>query len=218
MDVRLRGVQTEILVRVHRRVVDADFVVQVRPGGASAEPDVADDVAALHALARGNVEAREMSVTRRDAVWMVDHDQSPVAVLQVGELDHAVCGRDDRMSVRARDIYAGVERALTVERVSALTEGTGDGTFDRPQVRRGGEPQPVGGGGVALAKLDAERGSAAHRGGAQRVELVDGRGELLIAKLAVDLEHGVGLQAVERGDLARQRTERRSLDFVLLRD
>src|SRR5579862_5465298 len=68
----------EVLVRIHRSVIDADFVVEVGPGGPSAFSDIADQVASLHSLPNRNGEAREVTVARADAVSVVDYDRLAV--------------------------------------------------------------------------------------------------------------------------------------------
>ena len=44
----------EVLVGINWGLVDADFVVEVRTSGASAEADVAEDVATVNILAGGD--------------------------------------------------------------------------------------------------------------------------------------------------------------------
>ncbi len=46
----LRHRQPQILIGIHRNVVDADFVVEMRAGGASALADVAERIAAVNVL------------------------------------------------------------------------------------------------------------------------------------------------------------------------
>jgi len=64
-------------VGIYWSVVDANFVVEVRAGAASAVADVADGVAAVYVLSGEDGKAGEVSVTRRDSVAMVNRDRAP---------------------------------------------------------------------------------------------------------------------------------------------
>jgi hypothetical protein len=46
--------QAKILMRIYRSIVDADFVVKMGPGAAAADANVANDIAAVNALADNN--------------------------------------------------------------------------------------------------------------------------------------------------------------------
>jgi hypothetical protein len=48
--------QSKILVRIYRSVVDADFVVKMWAGAATADADVSNDVAAMYVLADSDCE------------------------------------------------------------------------------------------------------------------------------------------------------------------
>ena len=66
---------------------------------------------------------------------VVHHDGASVAAQEIGKGDCAVRGSDYGRAHRRRDVDAGVEGAFPVKRIDALTKGTGDLTFDRPEVR-----------------------------------------------------------------------------------
>src|SRR5581483_7962118 len=70
-------------------------------------------------------------------------DQASVAAVEVGKADYAIRGCDDGLAVFGGDVHATVEGALTIERVNALAEGSGDASLDRPQGRRLGHPYPI---------------------------------------------------------------------------
>src|SRR4051812_32259805 len=112
----------QVLIRIDGRVVDADFVVEVGAGAASAEADVADDLASVNALTRGDSEAGQVSVTGGDAMAVVELDEVSVAAHVAGVDDDAIRRRNDRITVRAGNIDSAVEGALTAERVGALAE------------------------------------------------------------------------------------------------
>src|ERR1700674_1115646 len=101
--------QPTILVGIPRGVVDAIFVVGVRPGGASAEADVADGVAAMDVLSGGDGEARKMAVAGGDAMSMVNHDGASVAAQEIGEGNCAIGRSDHRRPDTGGDVNTGVE-------------------------------------------------------------------------------------------------------------
>src|SRR5574341_2453499 len=81
--------EAQVLVGVHRRVVDADLVVQVGSGGAAAEADVADGVAAAHALAGGHGEGGQVPEAGGGAVAVVDDHHAAVSAEEFGADDQA---------------------------------------------------------------------------------------------------------------------------------
>ncbi len=86
----------QVFVGVDGGVVDADLVVEVGSGGAAAEADVADGVAAVDELSGSDGEAGEVAVAGGDAVSVIDDDGASVTAEEVGEDDRAVRGGDDR--------------------------------------------------------------------------------------------------------------------------
>ena len=140
--------EAQVLVGIHRGVVDADFVVEVRPGRASAEADVADGVAAMDVLSGGDGEARKVAEAGGDSVSMVDHNSASVAAQKISERNGAVGRSDHGRADTGGDIDTGVEGAFSIERINALAEGAGDLAFDRPEVRSSVSADPVGSGGV----------------------------------------------------------------------
>ena len=151
----------KVFIRIDRSIVDADFVVKMRAGGASAETDITDRVAAMNMLPRRDREAGEMAVASRDAVAMIHHDGLTVSAKEVGESDYAIGGGDDGMTVGAANIHAAVKRAFSVEGIDPLPKAAGDLAIDRPQVGRRVGAVPVGGSGVAShSQANANRGGA----------------------------------------------------------
>src|ERR1700736_5888210 len=86
----VRDVQAEVFVRIDGRVVDADFIVEMRARRSSAGADITDNVAAMNVLAGGGGEAGKMAVAGTDAVTMVEHDDFAVTAKEVDEGDHPV--------------------------------------------------------------------------------------------------------------------------------
>src|SRR5438105_15946278 len=103
--------QAQVFVGVHWRIVDANFVVEMRASGASAEAHIADGVAAVNVLAGGDGEARKMAVAGRNSVSMIDHDGAAIAAEEVGEGHGAIRGCNHRGAHIGGNIYAGVESA-----------------------------------------------------------------------------------------------------------
>src|SRR5579863_5641864 len=87
----------QVFVGIDRRIVDADFVVEVRASGASAFANVADDVTAMHGLPGGHGKSGKMAVTRADAVAVIDFVGAAVATENVGKSDDSVGRGHDRM-------------------------------------------------------------------------------------------------------------------------
>src|SRR5689334_22609451 len=109
--------------------------MQVRPGAPSAEADIAKHLAAVHLLSRGHGKARQVAVTGGDVVAVIENDQPPVTVGEIGVADYALGGCNHRIAVVSGDIDAAVESAFTVEGIHALAEGAGHPPLDRPHVR-----------------------------------------------------------------------------------
>ena len=118
----MRHVDAQILIGIHRGVVDADLVMQVWTGAAAAEADIADHVAAANVLARGNREAGKVSEARNDAVTVLKNDRSTVSAHEVGEIHDAIRGCDDWLAHRGRDIDPSMKRAFTIEWIDAFAE------------------------------------------------------------------------------------------------
>ena len=136
----------EIFVGVYGDVVDADFVVEMGAGGASALANVADGVAAVDVLSGGDGEAGQVAVAGGDAVAVIEHDGASVAAEEVGEGDGTVGRRDHGRAYVGGDIDAGVEGAFSVKRIDALAERAGDLAFDGPEIGSRVGADPIGGG------------------------------------------------------------------------
>src|SRR5271165_5214209 len=91
--------QAKVLVGIDRGIVDADFVVEVRPGAATALANESDGVSAMHVLAGHDRKVRQMAVAGSDAVAVVNHDGASVSAQEIGVSDYAVGGSYHRLSV-----------------------------------------------------------------------------------------------------------------------
>src|SRR5258706_3842018 len=68
--------------RIDLRIVDANFVMQVRPGDQPCRPAIGSDLAPTHAHSCSHGKARQMAVSGRIAVAVRDDDE--IAVLAAG--------------------------------------------------------------------------------------------------------------------------------------
>ena len=96
--------------------------MEVRAGRAAGRADVADDVAALHRLARLDVEPAQVAVARRQPEVVPDDDQVAVVAGVRGRLDRAVGGRVDRLALLGRDVEPLMEAGLAGERIRTAAE------------------------------------------------------------------------------------------------
>src|SRR5271169_5526799 len=123
----------EVAHRVDGSAIDADFVMNMRAGGASAHTDAAKYVASSDAHARRHRKAGQMAVPRFRAKAVVHDDQPAVAFVLFRVRHHAIAAGANYVAVLRGNIDASVEGAFTAERVQSLTEGSGDASHDRPQ-------------------------------------------------------------------------------------
>ena len=112
----------QVFVRIDWDIVDADFVVKVWAGAASAIADVADRVAPVYVLPGINRKALHVSVACGDAVAVVEDDRPTISAHEVGEFYDTFGRRHNRLPVNRTDIDARVECAFTVERINTLAE------------------------------------------------------------------------------------------------
>ena len=218
-------------------VVDSDLVVEVGAGGAAGLTDVADDLTAHDALAGDDSEGGHVPVDGANAVAVVEDNFTTVAVGHAGRLYEAVAGGVDGGAHGGLDVHAGMECAFTIEGIFALAEAGADLAFDGPDGGRVGELGPVAGVGGKAAWGEATLKSAGDAAGKclglERVELVDGELDLLLADVVRDGEGGRGgrvrcgsggllagfiLETVDGGDFLGERAERGDLYIALVGD
>src|ERR1700739_714357 len=141
----LLGVGAQILVRIHRHLVYANLVMQVRTRSAACLSHVSDDLSALHMLARDNASRRKMPVEREQIVAVVKHHSAAVSGAHVLAGHVTVAGSAHRSSVWRFDIDARMKRAFSVDRIFTLTEARSYAAFNGPDRRRIGKLCPVAG-------------------------------------------------------------------------
>src|SRR5438270_3637578 len=95
----MRDANVHLFIRVHRSVINADFIVQVGAGGAAGQANESDELATADAITRADGKTGEMSVAGADAVAMLDLNQPPVTTHGFSFGDNAVSGRNDGMAV-----------------------------------------------------------------------------------------------------------------------
>ena len=88
----------QIFVRIDRDIVDADFIVKVRPRAAASIADISDRIAAMKVLARKDREALHMPVTCGNAVAVIKDDGASVSAHEVREHHNCVRRSDDLLS------------------------------------------------------------------------------------------------------------------------
>src|SRR5579871_1561271 len=76
----LRQAETEEFVGIHWGIVDSHFIMQVRSGTPSAEPDKAERVAAMNALPGSYGKTGKVTIECGDAVAMIDQHSPSIAV------------------------------------------------------------------------------------------------------------------------------------------
>ena len=102
----MRVGDAQVLVGIHRDIVDADFVMKVGPGRASAVADITDGVAAMHVLSGINRKALHMAIASRDSVAVIENDRSSISAHEVCEFNDSVCRGHDWLSIDRADIHA----------------------------------------------------------------------------------------------------------------
>src|SRR5258705_12625640 len=103
--------------------------MKVGAGGASAEADVAEYIAAVEVLACGDTEAGQVSVAGGDSVAVIHRDGAAVAAQEICKRYGAIGGGQNGLTYRGGNIHAGVECAFTVEWVDAFAECAGNLAF-----------------------------------------------------------------------------------------
>jgi hypothetical protein len=86
-------------MRIHWSVINANFVMQVRTGAATAQPDIANCVAPAHKLSGNDRIAGKMAIAGGNSVAVVKGDSPPIPTHEVGKSHHAIGWGDDRLAI-----------------------------------------------------------------------------------------------------------------------
>src|ERR1700730_12724045 len=121
----VRDGDAKIFIRIYRSIVNADFIVKMRTGRASASADVSDHIAAMHGLPRSHSKTGKVSKAGADAIAVIDHDHFalahhilvPVPPLYLAVVTPPARQCNHRAAIAAANIYAAVECPLAVERI-----------------------------------------------------------------------------------------------------
>src|SRR5579863_2578290 len=105
----MRDSQTQEFVGIDWSVIDPDFVVQVRSGTATAQPDVSDGIAPAHVLSGDDRIAGKVTVARRDSVAVVKRDGPSISTHEVSKHHDAISGSYHRLPVGGRYIDSTME-------------------------------------------------------------------------------------------------------------
>src|SRR5215472_17092873 len=124
--------KAEVLVGIDGCVEDADLVVEMRAGAASALTHIAQGIATVNHLSRAHGKTGKMPVEGADAVAVIDNDGATVAVHQVGKLNHSIRGRDDLGADLAGHIHTAMKRAFPTEGIDPFAKRSGNASRDRP--------------------------------------------------------------------------------------
>lgn len=127
------GAVAEVSPGIDRRVIEADFVVNVRAGGAAADADVTNDVAAVNLLAGLGIEIREVAVPGGHAEAVIDNDHPAIPGAITRRENDSISRDVDGISVGGGNIHAGVKFTFTAERIEALAEASGQMSIHWPK-------------------------------------------------------------------------------------
>jgi hypothetical protein len=119
--------------RIDRDAVAMDLEMKVRAGGEAGRADLADHLAAMHALAHPGQDPAHMAVIGLGAAAMVDRDHVAVPPVPAGELDPAVGDGDDLGAVAGAQVDALVHPGIIEDRMEAHAEAGGDPARHRPR-------------------------------------------------------------------------------------
>src|SRR6202035_4782869 len=137
---RAAGVVEDVGEGVDGGAVEADFVVEVRAGGAAGAADAADRVAAVDALAGADVDLGEVAVAGGDAEAVREVDRLAVAAGRGGEHHQAVGGGEDGLAGGGGDVDPLVDAGTVGHGIAAGAEAAGQDAAHRRDGRGGGHP------------------------------------------------------------------------------
>src|SRR4051812_19519666 len=107
--------ESQILVRVDWSVVDANFIMEVRAGAASAQTNVADGIATMHVLPGCDREVGKVPVAGTDSVTVVDHDGAAIAAHEIRKNHYPISRSHYSLTIGRGDVYSTMKSAFTVE-------------------------------------------------------------------------------------------------------
>jgi len=108
---------SQVLRGVNRRLVNAHFIMEVRPRRLASHTDRSDNLAFLDFLSANDINPPEVSVLSCDAISMVHKDLVPITGLTFREQNDAVGGYLNFGAGRCRDVNPAVDGLLTIQRI-----------------------------------------------------------------------------------------------------
>src|SRR5450759_414233 len=139
----------EVRHRVDRGTVDDNLIMTMRARGTTARSLVADDLALLDGLPRGDGHAAHVALRGLDAVPMVQRHRNTGGAVPADLLHRAVCRRADRCPIRSCNVDTVMHFATAAaEGVGAPAKRRRNKTIERPDGRGIRKHAVVLGGGV----------------------------------------------------------------------
>src|SRR5450759_1769049 len=139
----------EILHRVDRGTVDHDLIMAMRTSDTTGRSLVADDLALLDGLPRGNGHAAHVAVQGLDAVPMVQRHRDTVTPVPADLFHSPVCRRADRCAIRSCNVDTVMHFATAAAKgVGTPAKRRRNKAIERPDGRRLRKYAVVLGGGV----------------------------------------------------------------------
>src|SRR5579863_6259534 len=132
------GSKPEVAHGINRSIIDADFVVHVRPSRAATHADVANDIATLHVNAGRDGEGGQVAIPGSNAKTVINDHQATVTRMQAGFDHHAIGCSTHAFTIFRGDIDAGMKGAFTTEWIQTLPEVRRYAADHRPQGRAEG--------------------------------------------------------------------------------
>ena len=123
-------------------VILPNFIMQVWRGRSAGHSDKADNVPSLYSLSDFNQLTREVTVTSRQTIAMIDDDKIAVSGFSLGINDNAVGRGVYRGIEKRRDVEAKMHFLVSAKRIGAAAIVTGDRALHRPDI--GSETDAVG--------------------------------------------------------------------------
>src|SRR5882672_688058 len=114
---------------IDRVAVDPGFVVQMRTGRSAGRADGADHLSDLDLIANLDADLRQMSVTGRQAVAVIDFDHAAVAASPSRRDHFSVRGRPHRVAHGGAEIEPGVHGGAAEEWIAADSEAGSEFDF-----------------------------------------------------------------------------------------
>ncbi len=123
----------EILQRIDRLIIDAHFVVKVRPGRATGRSNLPQELPSLNQLTNRSGKRGKVTITRRETAAMIDNHELTITVLPAGECHGAVGAGNHWCAPLSLDVLAGVKLiGAPAKRIPPAPKPTLERTCDWP--------------------------------------------------------------------------------------